>query len=215
MSLKLDTIIAFVIFVIVVVAAALYNHYHSKNTQTDQSTAGWAHYSSKQYGFQFDYPSNWGNPQITSTKGESGSHYAVAFNNVKAANKRDLFVSSTMDSEDYKRKVCQNGQCSVLSNVVTDKSVQLDLQTRADTFVNHDNSSYGFILNGEPANTTLQEQQIISLPAMKVSAAVATFTVSNATVCPSNKLAAPSQPLCINKGDYDTVNKFLKSIKSA
>jgi hypothetical protein len=212
-KVKLDVLIALIALIVIIVGVVIYTGNHHQPVKP--TTSGWVHYANQKYGFQFDYPGNWGKPSVTQDKGESGSHYTVVFTDTKTSNNRNLFVSFTMDSENYQRKVCQNNQCSVISNAVTSKSIQLDLSTRASTFVSHDNSSYGFILNGNPTNTTLQEQQEIPLPAIKVSAATATFTISNATDCPLNKFAGSSQPLCINQVDYNTVNKFLKSIKSA
>ncbi len=213
--LKLDILIAFGLLVLVIIFSVWYGHHKTAPSNASSTPAGWTHYASNKYGFQFDYPGSWGKPQVTQDKGVSGSHYSVVFSNPKSTDKRSLSVTLAMDTDDYQRKVCPGGQCSVISTAITSKTVTRDLKANPSAFLGHDSSSYGFIAIPNQNGTTLQEEQIVSMPAIKVSAAVAVYVISNASGCPQNKFATASQqPLCTNRGDYDTVNKVLKSIEA-
>jgi len=214
--IKLDIVAAFALLLLVVIFSVWYSHHKASHTAGSSSApAGWTHYSSHKYGFQFDYPGSWGQPQVVKTDGQNGSNYSVSFSDTKSSNKRVLNISLSMDSEDYQRKVCPDKHCTVISTAVTSKTVQRDLKANPVAFLSHDSSSYGFTSSVPGNGTTLHQEQIVSMPAIKVSAATAAYRISNATGCPQNKFAASSQPLCINRSDYDTVNKVLKSMKAA
>jgi len=211
--LKLDILIAFALLVVVIIFSVWYSHHKTVPANNSSTPAGWTHYASNKYGFQFDYPGSWGKPQVTQDKGVSGSHYSVTFSNPKSADKRSLSITLAMDTDDYQRKVCPDGQCTVISTAITSKTVSRDLKANPSAFLGHDSSSYGFITIAQ-TGSTLQEEQIVSIPALKVSAAIAVYSISNASGCPQDKFAGASQPLCINQRDYSTVNEVLKSIKA-
>lgn len=211
-KVKLDVLIALIALVVIIAGAVVYTTNHSQPAKS--TAAGLTHYANQKYGFQFDYPSSWGKPTVTQDKGETGSHYSIVFSNPKTTDKRSLIANIALTSEDYQRKVCPAGQCSVISSAITSKNVQSDLKNNAKAFVSHDSSSYGFIANSPGGGTTLHEEQIVALPAIKVSAAVATFSISNASGCPNNKFATSKQPACVNQSDYTAVNSVLKSLKS-
>lgn len=211
-KVKLDVLIALIALVVIIAGVVIYTGNH--NQPAKSATDGWVHYASQKYGFQFDYPGSWGKPSVTQDKGQSGSHYSIVFSNPKITDKRSIIVNIAMDSEDYQRKVCPDGQCSVISSVITGKDIQSDLKNNAKAFVSHDTSSYGFITNVIGNGTTLHEEQIVVLPSIKVSAASANLSISNTSSCPQNKFASSNQPTCVNQNDYTTLNNVLKSLKS-
>lgn len=214
--LKIDTIIAFCILIVVAALAAVYSHYHHSApvNSAQTSAAGWTNYSSSKYGFKFSYPGSWGKPQVTSQSGVKGNAYSISF---APTGTRKQTININMTSADYQRKVCPDGACQVISGAVTSQNIQSDLKDKKDktsAFVASDNSSYGFITNTPGAGTMLQDEQTVSLPHINVSAAIGTFTLAGTGNCPQNRFAPSGSAQCVSQKDYNTFNQMMKSIQA-
>lgn len=209
---KLDKMVAFGILILAIIFLALYSYYHKSGKAS--LPAGWTHYTSEKYGFQFDYPASWGSPSFTLAQGNKGKSYTVSFASDPrlASTNSGVSVKFDMDSEDYISKDCGSGSCPVAYQTTTKKSILSDLKSTAP-FVKRDASSYGLVTS-VPGYTSLRLKRIIQLPALKVSAVTATYSISRAGSCPKDKLAPSTESHCISQTDYNNLNNSLKSIKA-
>ena len=208
--LKLDILIAFGLLILVIILSVWYSHHKTTPNGTTSTTAGWTHYASNKYGLQFDYPGSWGQPQITTIPGKTGSHYQIIFaaDPQPAGFNKNLSVVIGMDSTNYAASNCSSG-CTPL----TSKTIQNNLKTGAKSLLQHDDSSYAF-LGTIGNNSILTDVQTVSISKIDVTGAIAIYSLRGNGGCPAGKFASAAQKSCISSGDYNNLNEALKSIKA-
>lgn len=211
--IKLDIIAAFVLLILVIIFSVWYSHHQSKPAVSSSNLPeGWSQFQSTKYGFKFEYPTDWGSPQVAKTIGKTGHHYDISFQQDAEKKSSNAIISISLDSNDYTKSVCPKPKaCQTINISVTSKNITSDLKSTSN-YAASDNNSYAFITH-LPAATELIDKQIISLPKLNVSAGVATYILGGNSKCPTDKFAAGGQSTCITRSDYSKINQLMKSIK--
>jgi len=189
----------------------------SNNQNPKSSVITWTNYQDAKHGIGFTYPKNWGDSvQIDEKAAEVGKQYSVTFiqkgdNN---SNKAIAFAIS-MDSNDLKATFCKSASNCVTSGGITKASVEQGLKDGSG-IVQKDSTSYTTLVNvPEQKISGMTIYQIVELTKINVSAVVLSYQkVGSGVNCPSDKLASSSMSSCMNKSDYEILNKIAKSIHS-
>lgn len=189
---------------------------NSQNEVTKKALpAEWSEYKSQKYEFGFNYPSSWGEPQVTERAVKSGKHYDILFKHKASTddNSRSI-VSISMDSEDVKEEICENsGKC--FTGIGITKSYVEEQLVNKDNFTVSDSTSYARVVSfPEQKISGISAYQIVQLPQLKVTAVAANYHKANATGCPEKKFSIVNEKRCVTRQDYEILNRVLKSFKA-
>jgi hypothetical protein len=215
---KPSRMLPILVLLVVILSAAIYATQH-KSSNSSQNAAGWASYKSDKYKLKFNYPTVWGAPTITDSAGDTGKSYIVSFgtrpNISKPASK---VISASLDSQDLTRKNCDAIHPETCSTIkaYTSIDVKNSISKFKSSFTATTGNSTGLVTQGPaPSQQTLLVQQVVSLPALKVTAVRANYIINNAPKnCPANKFSSNSSSGCITKATYEDTTKFISSLQN-
>lgn len=195
-------------------------HYHQRNRL-------WSTYTSKQYGFEFDYLKGWGQPKVSKLTAAdqvnkpggpitevNGAFYDVFFPKIPAAN-----LSAKMDSADYSTKTCLTPDQCVTGKAVTKADIESVLSRQGAQanvgILRRDKDFYSSLDYYSGPRGILTVDRIVDLPKINVTAVSIVFenyaTPDTSDNCTNNALATAPSSKCITQTEYNNVYRFAKS----
>lgn len=216
----LPLIILLLVLIVGGAGLAWYSKHKTSNGTSSSSAVGWSEYTNNKYGFKFDYPKKWGMPTVTESPGTTGKTYTVSIQQAGSQNLANSspVISVNFDSQDFSSKGCDAidpTSCNVTQSF-TSSSVKQAITMYKSSYATYTADSTGLVTQGPgPGQQTLQVQEVVSLPALKVTAARANYILSNTPKsCAIAKFSSENSSGCIKKSDYETMTKFLDSFQS-
>lgn len=193
----------------------------SSTTQLFQLPSGWQWYANTLYGFKLAYPSSWGQPQTSASKGEiTGTDYRVTFSPGPvyngAVSRNQIMVG--FSSDDYSTP----GEKGATDGPYANKDA---IQTKLDAInsgtwqggpiLAHDTTSFVW-LTASSSTHVLEVDRIVKISSLNVSGVFDTYQILDApSSCSTTALSQNSQQWCINQNILDELNNVLSSIQSS
>jgi hypothetical protein len=184
----------------------------SSSPAPKQTASQWTEFKSDEYGFKLNYPKEWGDVSVRERTLQVGKTYNINFGAPSATVKG---VGITMDSDDYEAKYCDpDGKC--YTEVGVSKTTIKDRLKNKAGLATATDDGYAMIQNYPKQKISgFSASQIVNLPKIKVSAAVASYQVfKSSDKCPQVKFINDSTLKCVTEEDYHQVSKVLKSLKA-
>ncbi|MBI4034582.1 hypothetical protein HY380_01650 [Candidatus Saccharibacteria bacterium] len=206
----------------------------SNQTTSPLLAQGWTTYEDKRYGFKFNYPEVWGDPELVAKDGtavnSSGKSYQLTFNpgpqyqvtkSQTVPSREWIFIQ--FDSEGLKNSSQnQSGQAVTTGPAETSQAIEADLAAitkdkslAGGEVIDSDQQSYTLLSAGEGAIDSISVKQIVSLPSLDVSAAHIDYNVyinEDPKACAASSLSAQDTPWCVTPDVVDVLQIVIASL---
>ena len=206
-SSKKNIFLVAVLLVAAAVAVGLIWHSKHKNQAPAASSSNaltfpsdWPAYKATKYGFMFNYPKTWSTPVTNQLAQDTTPQDEVVF----SANAKTAY------------SVVAILQPDTAGGTSAKSAIQKTLAGSKKDFLKYDGDSYGTTLVDSSTKSIgqINISQIVSLPKLKISAAIVEVLLNPSSKCSGNQLAASNSGGCFSQADYTTVGQFAKSIRT-
>lgn len=185
---------------------------HRHNNNPAYSSPGWAHYTSKKYGFEFDYLTAWGKPTIIVNNKGSGKHYDVMFDK----NPPDLTHIAKLSFDTNNATItCDHDESCETVPAITRAYIQQQMKNNTLNFVGKGVDKYAILIRlpqGTYNTDTLSMYRAQDLSKLDASAATGYYSKKVNKDCPINQL--PDSGNCITPANFNDLNKAVASIRT-
>lgn len=205
-------LIVLAILIVIGLGGWYVSHRHNNNLANSSTAPGWSHYNSKKYGFEFDYLTAWGTPNVVATNQGQGKEYDVFFNKVPP----DLnhVAKLRIDSSSAVNSCQSEANCRQLPTI-TKSYIQQQLKDNRLNFIGKGQDKFATLDQLATGSNTyvLAVYRAQDLSKLNASAAVGYYAKKVAKGCPTTDVSYTNTD-CIDKTDFDNLNKSIISIKA-